>query len=267
LREDSDAALVVDADSTLSGPVVQAISSRFAEGADAVQCRNVPAGSGNTLAARFAELCWLAANAVRFRGRAGLGLSVGLANGFAVTRRTLNTVPFQAFSIVEDLEYHLELVRHGRRADYVDSVVVRGPLPPDAQASANQHLRWEGGRLRMVIRWAPRLARDLLRGNWTVAEPLLDLLTLPLSLHLTAVAAVFLCGSPIPAAYASVALTALALHAGMAAAESDRPLAACKTLVAVPIYILWKLSLLPGQLRHSKTDAPWLRTRRGGEAR
>ena len=65
----------------------------------------------------------LAFNVLRPRGRARWGLSCGiLGNGFGLARKTLEAVPYDASSVVEDLEYHLRVVESGRRVEFLGEV-------------------------------------------------------------------------------------------------------------------------------------------------
>src|SRR6185369_8853223 len=112
------------------------------------------------------------------------GLSVGiLGNGFALTGETLRAVPYDARSVVEDLEYHLRLVRAGSRVRFAATTSVWGEMPAGGSGVTTQRARWEGGRFRMIAEQAPALFREVLAGRLTLLEPLLELLLLPLALH------------------------------------------------------------------------------------
>ena len=67
------------------------------------------------------NIALLAFNVMRPRGRDRLALSCGiLGNGFALRRETIEAVPYEAGSVVEDLEYHLRLVRAGKKVQFAD---------------------------------------------------------------------------------------------------------------------------------------------------
>ena len=65
-------------------------------------------------------------------------------------RRCSETVPHEAFSIVEDLEYGIQLAYAGHRVHYVEEARVFGQMPATETASRSQRRRWEGGRHRMA---------------------------------------------------------------------------------------------------------------------
>ena len=103
-----EAVLVIDADSIVSKNLVPAVQSLLANGAEAVQCRYEMESSTEKINGRLAALALRGFNVIRPRGRERLGLSAGIfGNGFALSRSLLREVPYGAFSVVEDLEYHI----------------------------------------------------------------------------------------------------------------------------------------------------------------
>ena len=114
LSHGADAVMVVDADSIVSPNTVSAVQSAFATGARVVQCRYEMFSTTERSSTRLAALAFRGFNVIRPRGRERLGLSAGiLGNGFAIARPVLEAIPYDAFSVVEDLEYHLHLVMAG----------------------------------------------------------------------------------------------------------------------------------------------------------
>ena len=130
LAVDSDAVMVVDADSTVSPNTVAAVQSAFAHGARVIQCRYEMFSTTDRSSTRLAALAFRGFNVVRPRGRERLGLSAGiLGNGFAIVRPVLEAIPYDAFSVVEDLEYHLHLVMAGERVRYLEYALVSADFP------------------------------------------------------------------------------------------------------------------------------------------
>jgi hypothetical protein len=263
----SQAVLVVDADSVVSPDLIAAVRRRFLAGALALQCRYEvynPHGSRRT---ELMTLAFQAFNVVRPRGRERLGLSAGiLGNGFALHRDVLTRVPYGAYSVVEDLEYHLNLVRAGIRVEFVDTAVVRGEMPVSDRGARTQRARWEGGRQRMMRRWAPRLTAAVLCGRVRLIEPLLDLLAAPIAKEVL----LLLVAACLPVAwvrlYALGALLILIFHVTAAAACGPGFWTTMRALATAPAYILWKLWILPEIWRTSRTNAAWLRTERDSPA-
>jgi cellulose synthase/poly-beta-1,6-N-acetylglucosamine synthase-like glycosyltransferase len=125
LSEGFDAFLIVDADSEISNNFFLEAGELLRSGADAVQCRYLVKNASGSMRLRLMSLAFRAFNVLRARGRDRLGLSCGICgNGFGMRRETLETVPYLASLVVEDLEYHLLLVRSGKRVHFVDTATV-----------------------------------------------------------------------------------------------------------------------------------------------
>jgi hypothetical protein len=263
LAGNSDAMLVVDADSVVDAGLVLEVRRRLQTGARALQCRYEVYNSEDNQRTRLMALALYAFNVIRARGRARLGLSAGImGNGFALHREVLLRIPYSAHSIVEDLEYHLALVRAGIRVAFVDTVAVRGEMPVTAKGAQAQRARWEGGRQRMMRKWGPELLAAVLRGDVRSLEPLLDLLALPIASE--AILLLIAACLPVPwlRLYAITAFGVLSFHIATAAVEGPGIWPALKALSTVPRYILWKLWSLPQIWRTSGVNATWVRTER-----
>jgi cellulose synthase/poly-beta-1,6-N-acetylglucosamine synthase-like glycosyltransferase len=202
-------------------------------------------------------------NVLRPRGRDRLGLSCGIyGNGFALAADTLRSVPYTAASVVEDLEYHLALVRAGMRVEFVDNGVVYGDMPVAGAGVKTQRARWEGGRFRMMAEKIPGLALQILSGRLRFIEPALDLLLLPLAFHVV----LLLLGLAAPIPWlrdaAAAGLGVVVLHLFAAIAVGGGTMKDVAVLAAAPFYIVWKLLLIPKLLATSRSGAAWVRTER-----
>jgi cellulose synthase/poly-beta-1,6-N-acetylglucosamine synthase-like glycosyltransferase len=259
----SRAVMVIDADSVVGPGLIAAVRQKFLAGAQAVQCRYEVYNSEENSRTKLMTLAFRGFNVLRPRGRERLGLSAGiLGNGFALRRDVLMRVPYGAHSVVEDLEYHLALVRAGIRVEFVDTASVSGEMPRSDHGARTQRARWEGGRRRMMKRWAPSLMGDLLRGRARVIEPLLDLLAAPIATEVS----LLLLAACLPVAwlrfYALGALLVLAFHVTAAAACGSGFWAMIRVLGTAPAYIFWKIWILPEVWRASRADSAWVRTAR-----
>ncbi len=266
---DYDALVVVDADTRVDPGFLDAIRARFAQGAAAVQTAYRVGNPEMGRRPRLMHIAFLAFNYLRPLSRTRAGFSCGiLGNGFALATTTLAEIPYDSFSIVEDLEYHIRLVRSGRRVAFIPEVSVWSDMPVTAEEARSQRERWEGGRFRMVMEQAPRLLRDiLLRGNPTLIEPLLELLLMPLSYHVGALLllmlAAWLAGSGWLMAYGVLALLLTVAHIVIALIVGRATIDDWKALFGAPFYMLWKVSKLPAILRFAGKGAEWKRTSRG----
>jgi cellulose synthase/poly-beta-1,6-N-acetylglucosamine synthase-like glycosyltransferase len=259
----SQALVVVDADSTVS-PGFMAVAQGALSRHQAFQARYVLTTGRAQTRASLGSLGFLGFNVLRPRGRERLGLSAGIfGNGFGFRSEVLARVPYSTTSLVEDLEYHLRLVRAGVRVHFIEQATVTSEAAPShGNASSHQQARWEGGRILAIRMWTRRLADDLLRGRWRSAEPLLDLLGLPLAMALVLLMITLAVPEHWTRLYACTALMVLAAHVVSAAAEGLGWKEAVKTVIAVPAYMAWKLSLVPRTLLASRPNAVWTPTPR-----
>jgi cellulose synthase/poly-beta-1,6-N-acetylglucosamine synthase-like glycosyltransferase len=174
----------------------------------------------------------------------------------------LEAVPYDAHSVVEDLEYHLRIVRSGRRIAFADRTTVYGEMPTSKRGFQTQRARWEGGRMRMIIENVPPLLREVIGGRLLLLEPLLDLMLLPLAFH----TALLVCAVLIPVAairiYALAALMLVAVHVVAAIIVGDGDISDFIAILSAPLYVARKLVLLPHIFRSARPGATWVRTER-----
>jgi cellulose synthase/poly-beta-1,6-N-acetylglucosamine synthase-like glycosyltransferase len=263
LAENVDAVIVIDADTVVETNLLVEVVALLESGADGVQTRYGVLNHGVSMRTRLMNVALMAFNVLRPRGRGRLGLSAGiLGNGFALSRATLEAVPYDAHSIVEDLEYHLRLVRNGRKIEFADRTTVRADMPTGAYGAATQRARWEGGRLRMIAQHSIGLAAEIARGNTKLIEPLLELLLLPLAFQVV----LLLIAVTLPFApsriYAIAALAVVGLHVIAGIKVGGGSIEDLAALLAAPFYVAWKLTMSPLILRAARRDAAWVRTER-----
>lgn len=268
-RPDADAVAVVDADCEAGENVLRALGARVAAGADAVQAdyRVSNPGASPTAALRYAGFALF--NSVRTRGKERLGLSSGLlGTGMAFPLRTLDAVPWDAFSVAEDREYHARLVASGRRARFAAEATVDTAAPESETAAAVQQTRWETGNVQLAARWAPRLLRDgLLRGDVQRLHTGFELLVQPLSLLVTPVAGAFAAGVALRdrrlrgAAVAVAAGQAAYVLGGLAAVGAPPQVYAA--LLRAPGLVVRKLTQYL-RILSGRGASTWQRTERAG---
>jgi cellulose synthase/poly-beta-1,6-N-acetylglucosamine synthase-like glycosyltransferase len=263
MLQDAEGFIVVDADTDVEPGFLGAMRAALADGADALQCRY---GVRDALADRrtaLADVALGAWNVLRPRGRAALGLSAGiLGNGFALSRRALQAVPYSADSIVEDVEYHHLLVRAGLRVRWVDGAWVRGDMPVARSAAAQQRARWEGGRLRLLASQGPALAAGVLRGQWRLLDPLLDLLLWPLAWQVSLLLLALALGAAPVQIAAGAGLAVVALHVVVALWLMPARREHLRALLGAPAYVIWKLCLAATTWRAAGRHATWVRSAR-----
>jgi GT2 family glycosyltransferase len=272
-RSDVEAIVVVDADTVVSPNLLSAFAARFARGARVVQAHYGVRNAADSWRTRLLAIAFGAVHGVRSRARERLSLSCGLrGNGMGFTRDVLRQVPPEAFSIVEDLEYGIQLGYSGHRVHYVEEAEVLGEMAASEGAARGQRRRWEGGRRAIARTHAPALLRRALAARDRVlADLALDLLVPPLAtlvawccLGLAACAVAAALGLPTrvaPWLYggALVFVLAYVLRGWSLSGVGARGLL---DLLLAPAYVAWKLAL---RVLPSPAAGEWVRTTRAGE--
>lgn len=265
LAEDFAAFIVIDADTQVAPGAIRALRSRLAAGAAAVQSRYTVGNAQASIRTRLMNVALLAFNVMRPRGRDRFGISCGiLGNGFALPRQTLEAVPYEAGSVVEDLEYHLRLVRAGRRVEFADEATVRGDMPEGGSGAETQRARWDGGRFRMIAEWSVPLARQVLAGRLRLLEPLMELWLLPLAFHLCLLMVALLTPDRTVRVVALAQIALAGIHVVASTLRCGGGMRSLLALAAAPFYILWKVALLGNMFRAARRNAAWVRTARAG---
>jgi 1,2-diacylglycerol 3-beta-glucosyltransferase len=273
-RKETEVVVVVDADTLVSPNLLSAFAARVATGAHALQAHYGVRNASESWRTRLMALAFAVFHGVRSLARERLGLSCGLrGNGMAFTREVLREVPHRAWSVVEDLEYGIQLGLAGHRVHYVGEAEVLGDMASSEESSRSQRRRWEGGRRAM----ARTHALPVLREAWSQRSPLLadlalDLIVPPLT-TLVVGAAAGLAACALAAALGPAPRVATGLYGASLAAVvgyvlrgwalSGTGARGLLDLLLAPVYVSWKIALrfLPGAHR---TDE-WVRTRRDGE--
>lgn len=263
LNEPYDWFAVVDADTLVQSNLATEISRLFDQQADAVQVRNSIENPHLSIKTRLMCIAFLAFNYLRPKGRQFWNHSVGiLGTGFALSRKVLQTVPYTTSSIVEDLAYHIKLVKAGFKVRFTDRTKVVSDFPVHKDAVTTQRTRWEGGRFAVMRHAIPELALAVFKGQWQLLDPLLDLLLLPLAYHV--VLLFLLCLIPISffQLYALISLCLVLGHILTAIIIGGGTMKDFLALLLSPFYIIWKLLLLTKTFRFSSKSSEWIRTDR-----
>lgn len=264
MQENFSAFVVVDADSQASPNFISGLRQHFFHGAMAVQARYTVLNATASARTRMAALALSAFNVLRPRARHAMGLSAGiLGNGFALDRQVLERVPYRAASVVEDLEYHLQLVKAGIRVHFADDITIRGEMPTTGRGANTQRARWEGGRLRMLLDHGWLLFAAVLQGQRHLLEPLADLLLPPLAYYVLLL--LLLCAMPLVLAQCLgvLGLLVVAVHVLVAArigGISTRELVS--VLLRIPFYLLWKMNRVVSIGLAARRGGDWIRTER-----
>lgn len=261
------AVAVVDADSRASRNFLQSFAARIERGACALQVHYGVLNSCASWRTRLMSIALGSIHKLRSRARERLGLSCGIrGNGWCVTHGLLDKVPYQAYSLTEDVEFGLDLGLAGYRVAYCDEAEVKGEMVTSERAARSQRQRWEVGRTKLILHRAPGLiAAALVRQSAVCWDLAMDLLVLPLSyiaMNVVAlIAALAVIGTASPRILLWMAIfdcTALGMYVCRGWMLSDVGLEGFWDLLRIPMFVAWKVVLL---FSGPKTTE-WIRTRR-----
>lgn len=267
----ADAVVVVDADTVVDPRLLTVFAAHLHRGVEAVQADYAVRDAGASWRTRLMTIALALFHRVRSEARERFAISCGLrGNGMCFTHALLARVPHRAYSIVEDLEYGIELGLAGVRVGYAGEVSVFGEMPSSERASRTQRERWEGGRMALARRHAmPLLALALRRRSLMLADLAIDLLVPPLSYVVLAAAVGLLVAiatsraqlaSPMVIVPWTLSAVAIAGYVARGWQRSRTGMQGIADLCWAPVYLAWKLAArLP---RPGKRLDQWVRTAR-----
>ena len=179
----ADAVVVIDADAEVSPNLLEAFAAAIERGAQAVQAHYGVLNPNASWRTRLMTIAKGSFHIVRSRARERMRVSCGIrGNGWCVTHALLRAVPYQAFSLAEDLEYGIDLGLAGFRVAYADEAHSNADMVSGRQIAGKQRQRWESGRFQLIRTKTGALLRAAARQRSRICLDLaLDLLVLPLS--------------------------------------------------------------------------------------
>jgi len=181
----------------------------------------------------------------------------------------LRELPWKAFELTEDSEYHVRLAAAGIRVEFAPEAWVASAMPTSLEAAEAQRARWETGDVVLARRAAPTTIAAGLRGrdvNRIIAG--LELLIPPQSLLMAGNAA--LAGAAAAVGVRRAARISLAGLAGQAAFVLGglvlvrAPAAAYRSLATAPLLAVRNARLF-ARLARGRRTREWVRTPRGTE--
>lgn len=143
-----DAFVIIDADCTLDEDVLQTFSKILENGIEVAQLNYVVANpDSNSMSYALAVGNYIE-NVFYYEMKSRLGLAVLLrGTGMMFKRDVLIKYPWKAYSITEDIEYGVELLRNGIPVHFVLRSSVYSDFPEHADQLVIQRTRWAKGNL------------------------------------------------------------------------------------------------------------------------
>ena len=255
--------VVLDADTIVKPNFFVKIFSLFNLGHEIIQVQYCIKILNGSLKSRLQHIAFLAFNTLRPIGRNSLGFSSGiLGTGFALTRKVILEIPYLSHSIVEDLEYHLSLIKNKKKVTFTKETTIYSHIPNSIKGVSQQRARWEGGRFRIMKEHIPDLFKSVLKGRSDCIEPLFDLLLLPLSYHVVLILLSFFLPIYFIRVYALGALFIVAFHILQACYIEKGFWKNLQALCLAPFFVFWKLSIIFSIIKASGKNFNWIRSER-----
>ncbi|MFX1492186.1 MAG: glycosyltransferase family 2 protein, partial [Promethearchaeota archaeon] len=146
LPEGYDAVIVVDADCQLDTHALRVFDQHLAGGDKVLQANDVSSNPDETTMSYAVAVGNLIENELFYVPKSQLGLAVFLrGTGMVFHREVLLSYPWKTHSIVEDVEYSLNLLRDGIRITFVGDVKVKSKYPVYKDQLNTQRMRWASG--------------------------------------------------------------------------------------------------------------------------
>jgi cellulose synthase/poly-beta-1,6-N-acetylglucosamine synthase-like glycosyltransferase len=184
------------------------------------------------------------------------------------TSRLLDGVHYDAFSVVEDVEYGIRLADAGHRVVYAAEAHVYGEMVSTEHASRSQRQRWERGRSSLARAHAFALLRQVMRPRGGLyLDMAADLLVPPLGTLGAIVGMGFIAsatllyteGHSVAFLVWAANLGAIVLYVLRGWSLSGTGARGLLELGCAPLYVAWKLWL---RVRQPRKPSTWVRTAR-----
>ncbi|MBT5873609.1 MAG: glycosyltransferase family 2 protein [Candidatus Latescibacteria bacterium] len=268
-----DAYFVIDADSIVADSLLCVLNDYMADGARAIQCSDMVAAEPGAWNVEVTRIGFALHNYARPLGRTVIGCPVSLyGNGMCFSAEMLREVPWQAFSLAEDLEYGLVLLLQGINVVFAPEAKVVATMPHEADNAVSQHSRWAIGQIQLLKKYTGKLFGLSLRrlslkpiDSWIqlIIPGFVDLMVVAMALLGLGALQWFLgidnSGFLVTGWGAAVTLGIIHVFAGLYSSESDRHM--IRAFIHFPRYALWKILVFFKVVRQRRTQE-WVRTTR-----
>lgn len=267
-----DAVVIIDADSLVDPSFARAMARHSPLAQRAVQGSHAVRNPGDSAMTRMAAVLSTVFYRYMYPLRARAGLSVPLTgNGMCIGSSILRERGWRAFSIAEDTELYVDLTRAGHRIEVEPDAIVRSQEARELKQGKTQRTRWRAGRIAILRRLGPEVARardlgfrqklDIL-GELLVPGPLVHLgavllLGIPLLL-------LDLPGAGILGVLLALPVVRLAVYTLLAIRDQPDPAGTVRAFLFLPVYLAWRMGMEVVALG-TDGDRRWIRTERHAE--
>ncbi len=268
-----EAVVVVDADSTLNPNFLTVMNYYLNRGVVSLQSTDIVEAGPSSWSSAMIRISFLLYNFIRPLGRHVLGLPIGLrGNGMCFAIDTLKDVPWEAYSLAEDVEYGLQLLLSNKPTFFAPEAIVYATMPQETENARSQRARWEGGRISLIHKYSVLLLKAAWKHrSYKYFDTLVDLVT-PSIVNMIAIIGFMIVLNILMTflgidemnkyiIWWSVAGLCGLFHLFMGLFIARAEKALFLALLQVPRYILWKIGLYLHIFQGDK-QAGWIRTTR-----
>lgn len=265
-----DAVAIVDADTFLHPDFLSEISSSLSHPeVKVVQGYYGVSNPGENWRTALLSAALNIFHHLRPAGRNKIGGTAGLkGNGMAFRSEILKKYGWPAHSIVEDIEFSINLLMDDILVHYNPDAIVYGEMAIERSQAETQRKRWEGGRFQLFKKYAfPLFKMFLTRQKVRYLDGFMELFTPPLSALLLGqlillILAIFF----YPATWHIFALylfgTVIYVFSGLLLMKASFKI--YLYMITAPFFIIWKVPIY-FKLVLSRTPNVWERTQRKAE--
>lgn len=269
-----DSAIVVDADSIVSNNLLRVMNKYRENGAEVIQGYLTVDSNPGVWTSEIIRIGFTLYNFVRPLARRAIGCPAGLrGNGMCFSMEVLKQVPWDAYSLTEDLEYGIKLLLNDVNIVFAPEAIGFNVVPENPENAESQRERWEIGRLPILKKYFGKLFREIFkRRSFKVLDTLIDLVTPPLvnmmivafGMTLVSLLLWFLgLQSTLLWVWFWVGIVGLGLfHALLGLYTAGVGWSTYRSLLYVPRYAVWKLYVYFKVLFFEGRTTEWVRTSR-----
>jgi cellulose synthase/poly-beta-1,6-N-acetylglucosamine synthase-like glycosyltransferase len=167
-----DAVVVLDADCRIDSHALKAFNQHLGHGDLVLQANDIACNPDDSPMTYVISVGNLIENDLYYYPKSMLGMAVVLrGTGMVFSAEILQRFPWGASSIVEDMEYTMDLLRHGHSVKFVQEACVSSPFPSKQAQLDVQRTRWAAGNLGYGKSDALKFIKEgLLKGPLVLAD-------------------------------------------------------------------------------------------------
>jgi cellulose synthase/poly-beta-1,6-N-acetylglucosamine synthase-like glycosyltransferase len=266
-----DCIALVDADMFIDARFLAEMALSFQSlKVQVVQSLNTVSNPEASWRSAFGYMGFTTINFTRPAGRRWLGGTAELrGSGMAFRAPLLLRYGWPAHSLAEDVEFSKRLLLDGVLIDLNPDAKVTSGIPLHASQANVQQQRWEGGKIQIVKQYLPLMLRHAVaRPSIAAIDATLDLLVPPQSVLFGLLALTFVGATLVSPEWGALILlcgAAVAFCIATGLLLQRAPLKVWLYLLALPVFLAWKIPLYAGLLLRKGGGQAWQRTPRDSE--